>query len=345
MKVFLPFINKYTYLNEIEKFSDFQFEKNHFLKYDDSFKIINIHWPEAIFNWKEPSNSELDQLEKEIANWKKHSKLVYTKHDLERVKGTTPNFKRLFRIIEKNTDLFIHLGDYSKKLYKVLYPETTHIVIPHPCFEQSFEKIPKQEARNRLGIDKEALVIIAPGQVRTFKERKLILDSFKKIKEENKVLIATNMLNELKYDFRGRVKMQRFFDVQQYLKMRFRKKYQPPEYLFTYESISSNDFSIRLSAADIVLVPRTDLLNSGNVLLGLSFGKVTVGPAIGNIEQQLVDHKLPLFDPNSITSVVEALEQGIEMYKKGIFPKPLEKYLPENVAKEYDRVFKELLKE
>lgn len=343
LKVFFPFTNDYTYIAEIEKFSSFHIVSGHFLDDIAAFDIVNIHWPEALFDWKEPSESQLDALENQIAIWKKSAKIVYTKHDYERVKGMTPNFKKLFRLIESNTNLFIHLGDYSKKLYKYKYPDAQHVVIPHPAFQNSFKKFSKGEARKRLGIDDNALVIVAPGQIRSLKERKLVIKSFQKLKIDNKVLVATNMRNELENDFKGRVKLQKVFDVQAYVKEKFIKKYQPPQYYFSYDSMNNDDFALRIAASDIVLVARTNLLNTGNVLLGLTFEKITVGPAIGNIEEQLTEHGFPVFDPKSISSVVKSLEKAIEMFHEGIKPKPLEKHRSENVAREYERIFNDLI--
>ncbi|TBW25574.1 hypothetical protein [Gramella sp. KN1008] len=345
MKVFLPSDQKefYPYIEEIRRFSkaDFIFEK--YSQIGNTCKLINVHWPEAIFNWEEPDTKQLNDLEKRILKWKSHAKLIYTKHDLARVKGTTPNFRRLFKIIEDNTDLFIHLGDYSKQLYREKFPKAEHKLIPHPALTNTFTKYSKEEARSKLGIAQDALVIVAPGKIRTFKERNLLLKSFQKLEREDKVLVSTNMRNEMKFDFKGRVRLQPIFDIQHYIKEKFRQKYQPPYYYFNYETLNNNDFSLRISAADIVFVPRIDLLNSGNVLLGLTFGKITVGPAIGNIQEQLTDHKLPVFNPNSISSVVNALEEGIEMHRKGIKPRLLDKYSPDNVAMKYDKNFKNLL--
>lgn len=345
MKVFLPFDQKasYPYLDEIRRFSEADLHFGKYTQVSNSYKLINIHWPEAIFNWKEPNASQLDDLEQHVLKWKSHAKIIYTKHDLERVKGTTPGFNRLYEIIEENTDLFIHLGNYSKNLYQKKYPKAEHRLILHPALINSFPKYSKKEARDKLGISHNALVIIAPGQIRTFQERKLLLRSFQKLPLKNKVLISTNMRNEMKFDFKGRVRLQPVFDIQKYIKERFRRKYRPPKYYFDYEPLNNHDFSLRISAADIVVVPRINLLNSGNVMLGLGFGKITVGPAIGNIEEQLNDHKLPVFNPNSISSVVNAMKKAIEMHQKERKLWPLDKYLPENVAHEYDRAFKELL--
>lgn len=330
----------HPYLDEIKNYSQCDFVYADFKKYNVSYEIVNIHWPEAIFDWKEPTLEGLNELEEEIQKWKINSLICYTKHDLVRHKGMTPNFHRLFEIIEKNTDVFIHLGDYSKSIYSLKYPKAKHEIVYHPIFEISYKIYSKLEARKILNIDEKALVIIVPGKIRSFKERNIVLKSFEALKVKNKVLISTNMRTELQLDFPGRVRLKKLFDIQKYVINKFKAKHENSKYLFNYASISSEDMSLRMSAADIVLVPRVNLLNSGNVFLGLTFKKVTVGAAIGNIEEQLKELNYPVFNPNSISSVTEALENGIKLHLGGEhISKPLNKYLPVNVAKEYDRIF------
>lgn len=341
MKIFLPFKKELNpYLDEIINNSLNTYVYDNYLNYNSSYDFVNIHWPEAIFEWKEPTQKDLKQLEENILEWKKNSVLIYTKHDFKRNKGTTTNFTGLFELIEKYADVFIHLGRFSKKYYIRKYPQTEHKIIHHPIFQNSLKVYTKREARDLLGINQDAVVIIAPGNIRHFKERKMVLGSFRSLKTRNKVLISTNMRSELKLDFTGRVWLKKYFDVQKFFVKRFQEKHLPPQYIFNYGKLSSKDLSLSVSAADVVLVPRIDLLNSGIVFLGLTFGKVVVGPAIGNIGEQLKEINFPVFNPKSMYSVTEALENGIKLHLSGEHKgNVLEKYLPINVAKEYDRVF------
>lgn len=348
MNILLPFYKKeyYPYLEELINYSDnnFLFRKMEACEKGDS-EIINIHWPEALYNWKQPTSSQLDQLELWFRKIRGSKKIIYTKHDRERTKGTTPNFDRLFEIVEKNTDAFIHLGEYSKALYEKKYSSAIHKIIPHPLLQSDFNKIEKADARKRLGIDHEAIVIIAPGNIRHSRERKIVLGSFKKLKFKNKVLISTNMRNEMKFDFPGRVRLQKIFDIQQFVKNKFKAAHQPPEYIFDYSPVSQDEIILRISAADVVLIPRVDILNSGIVFLAASFQKVAVGPRCGNITEVLKEQNLPIFDPYSISSVTNALSKGIEIFKNDDFQwRNLSKYNPQSVAQKYDQVYAEIIK-
>ena len=82
MKIFLPFKREQNpYLDEIINHSKHTFMYDHYLNYNTSYGFVNIHWPEAIFDWKEPTLEELEILEQNILAWRKNSVFIYTKHD------------------------------------------------------------------------------------------------------------------------------------------------------------------------------------------------------------------------------------------------------------------------
>lgn len=346
MKILLPFKRENNpYLEELTGHSSHSFVYDDYQNFNTSFDFVNIHWPEAIYKWLEPSKNELEELEAAILEWKKSSVLVYTKHDFQRNKGTTPNFTRLFNLVERHTDVFVHLGKFSKSKYEKQYPHAKHELVYHPLFKRNVEITPKSKAREILGIDQDSKVIIIPGKIRSFEERDMVLNSFKALKMKNKVLISPNMRTELRYDFRGRVRLKKIFDVQEFFKTKFKEKHQPPVYLFEYKPMSTKDLSLRMSAADVVLVPRKDLLNSGIVFLGLSFRRPVVGPAVGNIEEQLKELGFPVFEPDSISSVTEAIEEGFKLNETmSDYPDSIKKYHPENVGRGYDQVLRKYKK-
>ncbi len=343
LKIFLPFQKDLNpYLEEITTCSTHSWVYSNFKNFDPSFDLVNIHWPEALFDWQEPTELQLQELEYEISIWKNTSLIIYTKHDYERNKGMTPAFSRLFKIIESGTDVFIHLGNFSKEYYKNKFPQAKHKVIYHPLYRNTYKVEKKEMARKKLGIKPKATVIIAPGNIRNFKERDLILNSFKDIKEENKVLIVPNMRAELRFDFPGRIRLKRFFNLKSYFINRFKRKYSASNYIFNYNQLTSEELSVRMSAADIVLVPRQNILNSGIVFLGLTFNKILVGPAIGNIREQLIDRGMPIFEPFSRSSVTKAIAEGIKIYEKDDldYQNKISKYEPAYVAQQMDEFFK-----
>lgn len=346
MKIFLPFKKDINpYLEKIQQFSQHDYIYANFRDYSEIYDIVNIHWPEAIFGWHEPTATQLDELRGALSNWKKYSQLVYTLHDDRRHKGMTRNFKSLFQLIENAADVFIHLGEYSKKKFEQKYPEAIHKIINHPLYEDAYPVYEKRIAREKLQIDQDATVIIVPGNIRNDKEKNIVLEGFKSIRCENKGLIATGMRAELKFDFPGRVRLKRIVDIKEEKVNRFKKKHQPPQYHFNYKRISSQQLGLKMSAADIVLIPRINNLNSGLVFLGLTFNKVLVGPGIGNIEDHLVKFNFPVFDPTSMSSVKKKIQEAIDLFRSGYSLKQedLNSFKTEKVVQELDKFMLQIL--
>lgn len=349
MKVFIPSAKDANpYLEEIMHYSTCNFIFGNFKHYKPEYEIVNIHWPESLFDWFEPTTEELAVLEQEIKKWKRTSRLVYTLHDENHLFGRKENFNKLFELIENNADVFIHLGEFSKRKMAKKYPKAIHKIIVHPLYLKSFEIFNKADARKKLQINPAALVVIAPGKIRSVNERNLILKAFKTINKKNKILLSNNMLPfHIQRDFRGRVRIKRFFDFNNYKKKLMERKYVPPHYIFNFQFTGTKELSTMFSAADIVFIPRIENLNSGNVFLGLTFKKIIVGPAIGNIKNELLEFDFPVYNPHSFRSVKKAIKSGIKILqedKKIYTQKKLKPFHPEVVAAKMDDFFKNLSK-
>jgi hypothetical protein len=347
VKIFFPFQkDANTYFDEIINCSDNEFVFDNYKNYNSEYKIVNIHWPESIFNWAEPTNEQLNDYENEIFEWKKHSKIIYTVHNLNPHSGITKNFTKLYKIIEQNCDVFMHLGEFSKNYFQKRYPKSEHIIINHPLYETTFRVSDKKYARNELGIDEKVLVIIAPGKIRNLEEKKMVLRAFNSINEKNKVLISTNMLRDnISINFPGRYTLKKFIDLKLILEKLFHKKYSKPKYFFNEGYLNSDKFSLMMSASDIVFIPRKKILNSGNVFLGLTYKKIIVGPSQGNVKEILENFGFPIFDSNNSKSVFEALKQSVFMFKDNCYQykeEYLAKFKPKNVAEEWDKLIDDL---
>lgn len=67
MKILLPFKkDQNPYLDELIIHSKHTYVYDNFRNYDTTFKIVNIHWPEALFEWYEPTSENLRELEENI---------------------------------------------------------------------------------------------------------------------------------------------------------------------------------------------------------------------------------------------------------------------------------------
>ena len=69
------------YSKEIANHFDGVFHYGSLFDTVEAIDLIHIHWPEAIFDWKEPSNENLLALEQRIVEWKQATKIIYTRHN------------------------------------------------------------------------------------------------------------------------------------------------------------------------------------------------------------------------------------------------------------------------
>jgi glycosyltransferase involved in cell wall biosynthesis len=88
--------------------------------------------------------------------------------------------------------------------------------------------------------------------------------------------------------------------------------------------ISPEEVQIYLKSADLLFIPRYNTLNSGNVALGFTFGKVVVGPDYGVIGETLKLTGNPVFDPYNLSSVSEAIRFGFESEQSDLAEKNLQ---------------------
>ena len=192
MKIFIigkPEESANPFFNEVIDFSRFQFVyENWFSFRPEKNCVILFQWPERIFDWREPTNDQLKEFEKAVKEWRKTAKLIYQVHNSKRHFGMNENFQSLYNIVESNSDYMVHFGHYSKKIFQNKYPEKIHRVIDHPIYNAPFNCYSRAEARAKLGISMDKLVMIAPGRVRNFEERELILEAFRFLKSNSKFL-------------------------------------------------------------------------------------------------------------------------------------------------------------
>lgn len=340
-KVFIPnFKCANPFLDEILVHSRHYFHFDNFKNYNNCCDVVLINWPEQIFGWNEPSIEELDELEECINIWMKCSKIIYVAHNLKPHSGMSKRFERLYNLIEKNCSAMIHFGKYSCNLYQNKFPDILHQVIKHPLYIESYGQYDKLNSRDQLGIDREAKVITVLGKIRNMDERRLVVKGFNALKEENKVLIVTRMMRiKFPWNFKGKYRLRHLINVDLiYDRIVSSLKFRKPKYKFNHEFLDSKKISLMISAADIILIPRIKILNSGNVFLALTFRKIFVGPRKGNIKEVSDSFGFPSFDPYVTESVMKALQKGLDMSKSNdkVFENKLVGYLPKSVAADWD---------
>lgn len=283
------------------------------------YDIVHLQWPEEVFGWKNPEPDEVDALERQLGMLReKGIPIVYTRHN-SRPHHPNPLIDRAYRICERAADAVVHMGEYSLREFMAAYPDSKQrqVVIPHHIYEGYYNwDITREAGRRTLGIPDDAFVVLSFGAFRHAEERRLVWGAFRRLEHPRKLLVAPRFCPCTLHGTKLRG-LKRLANYAVYLGTHaaeglFRCRITNPQPM-----IHDRELAYFLAAADVVFIQRTGILNSGNVPLGLSFGRVVTGPACGNIGGLLRETGNPSFDPADPASVDRALAEAARLSDAG----------------------------
>ena len=290
--------------------------------------IIHFQWPEGLFGLfgHQVTDEELTRVNQRLVWLKEHGKkLFYTCHNLKPHTNKNENLLHLYELIYSNADYVHHLGNYSCDLLQPQYPNAHHIVIPHHIYDNVLSfSVSQQEARQRLHLPQDKKIILSFGKFRNDKERNFVLSLKEKIevqpsaaealratpsKERNSVLfLMPGFYRQTLHTWNPKKLVPRLYHTLYYRLKGIQ---------FSNEVIPDDMMQCYFCAADVVLIQRLDILNSGNLPMAFHAGKVVVGPNVGNVGEILHETGNFTFDPHDIRSAVSALQNALEATSKG----------------------------
>jgi len=294
----------YTLKNELESIGcDVSMGLDEFWNYSYKYDLIHIHWPESLFkNWK-PTDAEVLLLQKHIKEIKKRSAIVYTRHDIGPHYSRNINKIKCFDIVENAADAIVHLGNYGiQELKEKLQKETTsHFVIPHHIYNSVYDnRISQQQARKRLSIPQNKFVLLTFGDYRDAEEVNMVLSGFEEYKNKQKYLLAPRLQKRLNEEVKNIFSWEWIRCKLLIIKLKISgvnmgSKFVSDDYLPSY-----------FAAADLVLIQRKVILNSGNIPMAFLFKKPVIGANVGNIGELLTETNNVVFDPNKEGALTKA---------------------------------------
>ena len=327
-----------SFFDEIEIFSKYNFIYGNLDSDVSNVSKILINWPEQLFDWKEPSNYQIEKLEKKLSEWRSKDIIIYyLLHNERPHSGLTERYNKLYNLILSYSFTIVHFGFYSRDKYKGHYPDKNHVVIEHPLYIKSFDFYNKISVRKDLNIPTNKLVLFTPGKIRNDEERRLLIKAFNYIPTNDKILIAPRMhFKRLNLNFKGRVRLKKIIDVNDILFRLMNFRLLKNCFYFSNRFLEPNELSKYMSAADIIFIPRLNSLNSGLVYLAASYNKMAVGPDIGNIGETLTKFNQIKYVPGNNKSLKAAMTQSIKKSGNSIEYSNSRDYMPEIIALKWD---------
>lgn len=270
-----------------------------------SYDIVHIQWPNLLVDKHDKTCSRLESV---IYNIKqKHIPLVCTCHNLVPHYDSNIAVNNTYRIVYNNCDYIHHLGEVSIKQLKELYPEmkAEHFVVPHHTYDELYDfTIPKEEARNKLGIPQDIKCILCMGTFRHDEEREILIKLRKYLKKNEYYILAPGFFRtviirkNIFLAIKALILTIKYNIIARYNDIHISCKFVPDEILPIY-----------LRAADFMLIQRKKILNSGNVSLAMLAGLPIIGPNDGNVESLLRNTGNYIFDKDNLDNLPEIINK------------------------------------
>ncbi|WP_050033753.1 glycosyltransferase family 4 protein [Halorubrum halophilum] len=168
-------------------------------------------------------------------------------------------------------------------------------VVPHGHFLGVYENnISQSTARARLDLPPDVPVVAFFGLIRPYKNVPTLIETFKHVSGDARLLVVGNPLNE---DVENRVEeastgADRVHTVLEY--------------------VPNDDIQLYMHAADAVALPFDSILTSGSAVLAMTFERAVVAPMLGCLPGLIGSDGGHLYDPKDSAGLQIALRKAID---------------------------------
>lgn len=203
----------------------------------------------------------------------------------------------LMRLLAERADRVHVLWAGTPAAVASLYPidPSRTVLIEHSSYAGVYpDEMSRADARQQLGIDADAAVILALGAIRPYKGLDRLLDVVDSLEAiDLRVLVA------------GRVPKGEFADD---LRARCEAN---PRVIADFSHIPDDELQIWFRASDVAVLPYLDILNSGSFWLAASFGVPIVAPRLGALAEFDGEPFVRLFDPEDDESLRQTVSEAL----------------------------------
>lgn len=273
------------------------------------YNILHIHWPDFLLSVRS-THADVLQVECRLREIRHHGiKIIVTCHNLKAHYAKNPSFDEAYDVAYSSADVILHMGSYSKNLFEKQYPQAKHIILPHHTYDTLYRLVDRNESLKKLNLDPAKRYILCFGAFRDKEERVIADEIVGHYRSRGYELLAPGYIRLVK---------RRNFIIQALQWIRWKYICIMKKYMHVYGRFVSNEMlPYFFCAADISIIQRRRILNSGNLPLGFLMENVVVGPDVGNVGQLLKDSGNPTFNPNDITTLFDAIDKAFTLKDLG----------------------------
>ncbi len=247
---------------------DFSVWKTLWRRYD----IFHLHWPEYYIVHPNPLKAIVGTLGMvSCMCWLRlrGTKVFWTVHNLRSHNLPRPRLERLYwRLFPRLVDGFFALTPAGLEQAREQFPRLQSLpgfVVPLGTYENAYPNdVTRDEARRQLGFEQDQPILLFLGVIAKYKNVPALAKAFHGLPDaEARLLIA------------GRFDSDRDETV-----TREAAGGDPRIHIYS-GYVHANDLQLYLNAADLVVLPFREILNSASALLALAFEKPVLVPALG----------------------------------------------------------------
>lgn len=251
-------------------------EYSHARLLKNRYDILHYHWPDGYIN--HPSYLKtlwrMAVLLAAILICKlRHTAIIWTVHNIAPHDPYYPKLARCFlTFFSHRCSGLIFMSRHSYEEFFKTYPpyekKPPAAIIMHGHYRTIYPPtVEKGAARQKLGLDANTPVFLFFGQIKPYKNMPSLLSAFGNLNADARLVIAGKpSLPEL----RAQIENAAASD---------------PRILARLEFIQDADIPLYMGAADIVVLPYRAILNSGAVMLALSYSVPVLAPALGSMAE------------------------------------------------------------
>lgn len=240
--------------------------------------LWHLHHPETVLYrrsvWLASLETGLFVLLVTQARWR-GTRILWTIHDLGSNDRLHPALEGWFwRWFTGRIEAVIGLSRHSLALADARFPRIRslpHHVVPHGHYRDAYPRgTTRAGARAALGLDPEAPVLLHFGLLRPYKNVPLLIRRFAEAGIPDATLLIA-----------GRA----FDGVVESEVRRCAASARPADVRLTLRHIEAREVQLYFAAADLVVLPYRRILNSGALILALSFDRPVLVPALGSMAE------------------------------------------------------------
>jgi len=200
-----------------------------------------------------------------------NTKIIWSVHNLMPHSNHHPIlYKYMMLFFTRVLDGYIVMSDYSKLKVLSLYPyliNKNSSLIYHGLYDNYPNSFSPSYCKDYLSIPPNKKVLLFFGRMERYKNISLLVDQFQKNNTSNYILVLAGKFSDLVYEN----EVTSLITSNSIIKR--------------FDFIDENEVQLFFNACDLVILPFSDIHNSGSVMLSLTFKKPVYCPNKGSIPE------------------------------------------------------------